>query len=265
MEEIQRQLLKQGLCGVGTWVVLFYTCVVSQPYWLQTRSSKDFENNRYWIARQIVGTIHAVLIAVVSVPALLSLHNAPDHIQIRVAPDLAMCGFDTDDVEVSRSLGFVGMVFTTFIVADLTTSLLHGTASLDYVVHHVAFMVVGCVIRGHCLVPYNASILLAMETSTPFLNFVLLFRNRNVFKPAIKVCGVIFVVFYIIFRLVFNTYGSYLLWSRRSDAFPASVPVWQVWVLLGAVLLGTLVQFAWFPMIVKFFLKEARALAKKSA
>jgi len=149
-----------------------------------------------------------------------------------------------------------GLLFTAFLLADTIISWIHDLASWDYVVHHIAFMSAGLIIRGHCMLPYNAAILLAMEASTPFLNVMLFFRNRGpAYSLLVQATGVVFVLLFVLFRLILNTYGAILLWQHRTVAMPPSVPEWQRCFLLGAVAAGSALQFIWFPAIARIFCK----------
>mmetsp|Transcript_68275 Transcript_68275/g.211238 ORF Transcript_68275/g.211238 Transcript_68275/m.211238 type:complete len:243 (+) Transcript_68275:657-1385(+) len=103
------------------------------------------------------------------------------------------------------------------------------------------------------MLPFNAAILMAMEVSTPFLNLGLLLRHRGpAFKKCVELNGLLFLAFFILFRLILNTYGAILLWYHRRS-IPPTVPKWQAWFLLVAVAAGAVVQFWWFPIIAKSF------------
>ena len=51
------------------------------------------------------------------------------------------------------AIAFAGLAFTTFTLADVVISVLHRLAGVDYIVHHVAFITAGAIIRGNCMLP----------------------------------------------------------------------------------------------------------------
>jgi len=217
---------------------------------------KAHENCKFWVARSIIGIFHATLVSCLVLPALPALFAAPEGVVFGWSENVDTCGqsmFPEVDVE-GRRVALAGLAFAAFIATDLIISGLHGMATLDHMVHHVAFLAAGLVMRGHCILPLNAAILLAMEVSTPFLNFMLLFRNRGAgFTLVVQAAGIAFVLLFVAFRLVLNTYGAVFLWQHRAVAMPAAVPDWQRWFLLAAVAAGSALQFFWFPAIAKIF------------
>jgi len=246
------------------WTLLFYALVWTERRWAGSfpDSSKSHENNRYWSARNLIGIVHAVLIAAITVPAFLALASAPDSVRFASTQHLAVCKMSDDllpeggelAIFTGEAVAFAGLAFTAFTSADIVISVAHGLATPDYVAHHVAFITAGLIIRSHCMLPYNAAILLAMEASTPFLNFMLFFRHRgSAYKSTVSVAGEAFVLLFVVFRLGINTYGAILLLLNRSTAMPPTVPQWQVWFLLLAVAAGAGVQFFWFPAIARTF------------
>merc|ERR1719210_1316855 len=86
---------------------------------------------------------------------------------------------------------------------------------------------------------------------------MLLMQNRGggMYLPLVVPCGIIFVLTYIYFRLIQNTYATVILWLRRDEAFPPTMPRWEVWLALLACTAGAAVQFFWFPAIVRKLLK----------
>jgi len=205
------------------------------------------------------GIIHAVFISVISIPAFFSLVTAPDYQRFASTDELVMCvlsdSFDPERKGFGEAVGLAGMAFTAFILADLVVSWAHGLATVAYYVHHFAFAAAGFIVRGHCMLPYNAAILMGMEVSTPFLNFAIMYRNRGVYKTAVLVSGLLFVILFVISRLLLNTYGAILLFVKREEAFPQSVPAWQEWFLIVAIFAGSAVQFFWFPNIIQSAMK----------
>lgn len=246
---------------VAFWIVLFYSLVLTQPLWMKAlpESSKAHENDKYWCARNVLGIIHAALVSGISVPAFVALAFTSNDIRFASTRHLAMCVADETLSDPSWSItmqavAMAGMVFTAFTLADVGISMLHCLATPDYILHHIAFISAGCIIRGNCVLPYNAAILLAMEVSTPSLNLLLLLRNRgDEYVGVTRFNGIVFVMLYVVFRLVINTYGLILLWVHRDIALPSSMPAWQAIFLNVAIAAGTGVQFFWFPAIAKTF------------
>merc|ERR1719272_1728519 len=61
------------------WVVIFYTASWTHKRWSSgfPASTKQHENSRYWGAWYVMGTIHAIVLSVICVPAVLAMWNAP--------------------------------------------------------------------------------------------------------------------------------------------------------------------------------------------
>merc|ERR1719203_1638223 len=113
------------------------------------------------------------------------------------------------------------------------------------------------------MLPWKGSVQLAMESSTPFLNIMLLLHNRGDRYRFLTVpCGIIFVLLYVYFRIIQNTYATAILWLRRDVAFPPGLPVWQMILALMACTAGAAMQFFWFPGIVRKLLKLLPELGK---
>eukprot|EP00418_Pyrodinium_bahamense_P065280 CAMPEP_0179095866 /NCGR_PEP_ID=MMETSP0796-20121207/44037_1 /TAXON_ID=73915 /ORGANISM="Pyrodinium bahamense, Strain pbaha01" /LENGTH=266 /DNA_ID=CAMNT_0020793563 /DNA_START=161 /DNA_END=961 /DNA_ORIENTATION=+ len=237
---------------------------MTEIWWgrLVAPSSKEHENDKYWMARNVLGIIHAVFVSVIAMPALLSLSGAPDDVRFAYSTHLETCAMDPgwyEDEGYGRDIervALAGLAFTAFTTADVALSIFHGLATWDYMWHHAAFIACGLIMRGNCMLPWKGSVQLAMEASTPFLNFMLFFVNRGkTCWPMVVIAGVIFAVSFVILRLVQNAYATVVLWLRHDIAMPPMVPWWMVWPLLLAVTAGAAVQFYWFPLIVKKILK----------
>lgn len=237
-------------------------------------STKEHENDKYWCARNLIGAIHALLIAVITVPVyfFMVLGGVPQSDWFAYSTSLDTCAPGTEfpgaleNPLLYTAIAFAGLAFTTFTLADVFISVLHRLASVDYIVHHLAFITAGAIIRGNCMLPLNAAILLGMEVSTPSLNYLLFFRHRgDAYESAVTRNGVVFVLLYVIFRLGLNTYGFVILVLNREKAMPPSVvPRWQAWFLLVAVGAGVAVQLFWFPGIARTFGKGLKGLLKRS-
>merc|ERR1719517_73132 len=95
--------------------------------------------------------------------------------------------------------------------------ILHGFASVDYIFHHVCFIIAGLIIRSSCMLPFNAAVMMAMEITTPLLNFGLLYRHRGLSICAAAVSGSFFLFFYIALRLVLNSWAAVELVRNRNE------------------------------------------------
>lgn len=270
--EGQTELIWLFLLWMAIWFLLFQILAQMSTRWLRELppSSKEHENEKYWFARNVIGIIHAVLVALICVPAAIWLAGRDSSLQFASSrhlptckPDEMMSGVEPMATFFLQTVAFAGLAFTTFTAADLFISIIHGQATADYVVHHVVFILAGLILRGNCMLPYSAAILLAMEASTPFLNLFLLLRHRGpAYQTLVKVNAFIFVTLFVVFRLVLNTYGIILLWSQPSFGVPSRVPKWEAYFLASAIVCGAIVQFLWFPGIARIFL--AKYVARSS-
>lgn len=248
------------------WLAVFYLFALRQPRTPWPKSSKEFENDKYWCARIWIGALHSIVVTIIALPSFFVFVLSPHIVQFSASHSVAWCTQENSEALDMTSLqglslkatAFAGLAFTTFTCADVIISSLHGLwGHWDYMVHHAAFIVAGIIIRSNCMLSYNASILMAMEASTPFLNYMLFFRHRGPrFESRVTICGGIFFLLFILFRLILNTYGALLLWRYRATAVPAHVQSWQVWFVLVAVSLGAGVQFFWFPRILTIFMRK---------
>jgi len=250
------------------WVALFYALSASQPWWCRSQSTKPHENDRYWCARNLLGVLHSVLIAAICVPASFAFLTGPHSLQFAASQNLEWCSVDPSDPNYAwrwtgQAVAFSGLAFTTFTFADIFISLFHGLATWDYIVHHIAFVIAGSIIRGHCILPFNAAVLMAMEASTPFLNFVVFYRHRGTaYQTRLLVSGVVFFVSFVFFRIGLNGYGTVLLWiaQSRDSAIPHRVPAWEAWFLLVAVTAGAGVQLFWLKSVTASFWSRVKVL-----
>lgn len=207
---------------------------------------------------------HAVVVSVLAVPGVCYFLFASREHRYLVSHELTWCGgnvqpetgWEIADMMVAAA----GLAFTTFTVSDLFVMLIHRLMTPDYLLHHLVFITAGCLIRGNCMMPFTSSILMAMEVSTPFLNYLQLIRNRgSAFETLLRINGILFMVSFIIFRLILNTYGAIDLLFEREYAF-REAPPWQGWFLVVAITLGMLLQFYWFKPIIDKFIEIKNSL-----
>eukprot|EP00439_Symbiodinium_sp_Y106_P063481 s394_g9.t2 len=183
------EMLQTFAICTAAWLILFYILCLSFSCWSSQvdPSTKEHENDRYWCTRDVIGIIHALVICVISLPPLyFLLIDGYTGMQFASTNHLATCkvnsDLDPDLVQWEKTMEAValaGLIFTSFTMADLIVLFLHRLATLDYVVHHIAFLAAGLIIRSNCMLPLNAAILMSMEVSTPFLNWVMIFRHRG--------------------------------------------------------------------------------------
>jgi len=200
------------------------------------------------------------IVSVMSVPAFLILTSAPHYAQFPpVEGEQPWCDIPpgsshdlSEYASLYRAVALAGMAFSTHILSDTFTSIVHGTASTQQMVHHVAFFGAGFIIRGHCLLPFSAAALMSMEISTPFLNFLMIFRNRGPrYARAVQIATYFFVGLFIVFRLLLNTYGVVLLWLHPHSNTPPSLVAWEDYFVLTAITVGALLQFVFFWQVIK--------------
>jgi hypothetical protein len=219
-----------------------------------------------------MSTINAVFVSSLSVPAAIVFLDGPDWMQFAASSHLDDCRFDAADIDLPQSfacqaVALAGVCFTTYSVADMFLSLAHGLAGVDTVIHHVVFATAGMIMRGHCMLMFNAAMLMAMEVSTPFLNYFLLVRHRGeTFAIEVIVFGSLFFLLYIVWRIGLNTYATVYLWTvhLKGSAIPAHVPQWQAWLAMMAVTAGAGVQLFWLPGICKNFMSKFDSLFKSA-
>mmetsp|Transcript_103536 Transcript_103536/g.322587 ORF Transcript_103536/g.322587 Transcript_103536/m.322587 type:complete len:379 (+) Transcript_103536:71-1207(+) len=238
------------------WILCYYGLVASMGIWIKCLgpSTNDLENNRYWTARTILYVFHSLFVACLAVPAVWILYPAANEVRFASSSHLATCELGPERSLYSEwveAVALAALAKTAFTAADAVVSVIHGLLRADYVVHHLVFMTIGLITRGHCIVPFNGALLLAMDVSTPFLMTALLLRHRGpAFRQVAGLAGAMFVALFVEFRLVLGAYGAFLLWRHRG-LIPGKVPQWQAWLLLLAVAAGTLLQFCWFPFIIR--------------
>lgn len=254
-----------GIC-TAAWLILFYLLCLSFSCWSSQvdPSTKEHENDRYWCTRDVIGIIHALVICIVSLPPLyLLLIDGNTGLQFASTNHLATCkvnaDLDPDLVQWEKTMEAValaGLIFTSFTMADLIVLFLHRLATLEYVVHHIAFLAAGLIIRSNCMLLLNAAILMSMEVSTPFLNWVMIFRHRGErYKLQVIVAGTLFFFTFLFFRIFLNVYGTILLFvdEAQGRALPPRVPTWQASIVLVAIAAGAGLQLFWLPKIWRMF------------
>lgn len=250
------------------WLCVFYGSTATYSKWSEALppSTKSHENNKYWGAWYVMGTINAVVLAVICVPATFALWNVSHSVQFGTTSNVGFCMPSENEPSYGPimqsgmlwlivAVAFAGLWFTTFICIDLIVALRYSLAQWDYIIHHAIFIFAAQSIRGYCMLPFNAAILMAMEFSTPFLNYYIYFRNRPGWsKTYVTIASNCFAGTFFTFRVLINTYGSYYLWKEFDIAFPPVVPMWQRWFLLVAFIAGAVIQWFWAYKVVQAIL-----------
>jgi len=180
-------LLASSLIWIIGWILAFYLVRWAQVLWIHKipRSLKrDYENDPNWLARSVLGIIHATFIAIISIPCFFSLVGAPDEVKFAASSHLGHCSLNPGETghewnATGQSVALAGLAFTTFTIADVILSLRYKILTKDHCLHHAAYIFVGMMVRANCMLPYNASILLSMEVSTPFLNYCMLMLKEG--------------------------------------------------------------------------------------
>lgn len=253
------------------WTGLFYFFAWTYPCWSRDlpESSKEHENNRWWSAWQASGTVHAILASAIALPAMLRLLMADDQIKFLSTDDIQWCIPNENEAEynllqqtgflnVMPQIALVGLMFTVFTTVDLFIALIHGLAGIDYIIHHVAFIAAGVMLRSNCILPFNAAILISMEISNLPLNYMCFFRHREGFNLSVKISSALFAILFFVFRIVLNTYGAVFLVWRQDESLPARVPAWQRYFLLMAIAAGAILQFWWGNKVIQALAKSYR-------
>lgn len=261
---------------VLVWICLFYLVRRLQPLWMSrwNFSFKPHENDPNWCARCAFGMLHSVLVSVISLPALVIYIPAPSQAKFGAAYHLADCALEKSQSAIydwdpaGRATALAGLAFISFTLADLIISTVHGLSKEEQWLHHGAYILAGLLIRFHCMLPFNASIMMCMEASTPFLNYCLLFRHRDPthgHRQTFNICTIIFLVAFSIFRIILNTYGAILLCLNYNRAMPPWVPLYQNVLLLVAIVVGALMQYRLVPTLYNVVLEGmTRKTSRKS-
>jgi hypothetical protein len=162
---------------------------------------------------------------------------------------------ETNLLDVMTQIAFVGLMFTVYTAVDLFVALIHGLAGIEYIIHHMAFIVAGILLRSNCMLPFNAAILISMEISNLPLNYMCFFRHREGFDQSVKISSVLFVISFFAFRILFNTYGAVFLLWHEDQATPVWVPAWQQYFLTIAIVVGAILQFWWGRKVIQSMIK----------
>jgi len=254
--------LMAGIRWFLLWITLFYLLTFIFPCLTESipSSGKKHENCSYWGSRCLTGTLHSLLVAGLTVPTLVTYMTAPTYAQFGASDHLEFCDMTGPAGhwnDAHAKVALAGMIFTTYTLADLVVSLIHNILTFDVIVHHVAYAAAGMLLRSRCMLPFVSAIMLSMEVSTPFLNYVTFFRHRDsdFTVLTVPICGVMFVVFYLIFRVGLNLYGIVLLLQAEHDgvAMPGQIPSWERIFISLALLVGSLIQLSWFSSIMQMF------------
>mmetsp|Transcript_97131 Transcript_97131/g.302944 ORF Transcript_97131/g.302944 Transcript_97131/m.302944 type:complete len:276 (-) Transcript_97131:179-1006(-) len=251
-------------------LVLFWVAVWYVGAWATHRRSGSWppskvesENSPFWGACVVMSTVNAFVCTAICVPALAQLLFAPHAAQFKHRPSYAFCsggpatGFDfTID-----AVAFCGQSFIIRLALDAVLQLIHNILTVEEALHHAVFFAAGWLIRSNCVLPLNAAFLMAMEVSTPFLNYYLFFRGRYPFRNDVNAAKTAFGVLFLVFRMILNTYGAVILvkaYLGQTAGMPRSMPCWQQVTVVVLVVAGACLQMYWGARIVQGLLRIKR-------
>ena len=218
------------------WGLLFYSCVglIAGLSLRIPKSSIASENNILNVGEILTCLIKNCVVGPGATMALL--------MQWQEAPTTYFGGHP-----VPANLG---VMFTSFEIASLMWGSLHGLHGKVMIIHHLIYICAGLLIRSNCCMQLYASMLMAQETSSIFLQAFTFLRHRCEERHwSIVLSFSLFALTFVIYRLGLATFGTaHYLWYYR-DHSPARIPMWQAHVLAMIMTLGMVLQWYWAAQI----------------
>ena len=147
-------------------------------------------------------------------------------------------------------------------VADLLLGGIHGMMDAVYLVHHGLHIVLGLVLAANCMYCFTAAVLMSQETSTLFLNYVLLIRNRARAHWSFAPAFVAFAGCFFLWRLVLNSFGTAHFLYHKGSADATGVPDWLANVTAVVLTAAAGLQWWWGWSIVQNLLRGSQPKAK---
>jgi len=263
---------------VVAWTGLWYGCswwiVKHPPSW--PPSSIEAENSPHWFACCISSTTNAVISVAVCLPAVWSLIDQPVELKFVSSSAVGMCLCPPTDpicapmvlsqgwAPTMALVALAGQSFAIRTAVDLVLQARHGMLEWDGAVHHGIFVMAGWLIRRHCMMPFNAAVLMLMELSTPFLNYYLFFRSRYPYASSVNSAKSLFCFTFFVVRILINSYGAFLFVQEYPSALPQKVPKWQQQLMLTVVVASVLLQWFWGSrLLLKYFTKRTKTVTTK--
>ena len=229
-------IVQQILTVAVAWAIVWYVCAAVAMF-LEPRlptSSKPWENQAVYVGQKLAATVKVVLIASLSNIALVTQFDDP--------LDEQFAGGSNAET--------AGILFTSFELADLVLCSAHRFIGAEDVVHHLIHIVLGFFIRANCAPCYNASILMAQETSSLFLNYYLLLRHRSPDAPSVKILFVVFAACFAVWRLGIGTVGT-VYYLRHADHLPPDFSALAARCIGGILVGASVLQWYWGVAIVR--------------
>lgn len=171
----------------------------------------------------------------------------------------------------------VGELFSAWLLYDLVAVVgaWRVLGSWETIAHHVGFMGASAVLRGLYFAPWQATVCLCMEASTPFLNLCSLKEALGLSKSSAAVVGSFgaFALNFFVFRIVLLggalaqlvlrwADGPWLEPPPDADAGLPPVPSWAP-LLLVAMLVGAFaMMLMWFRRIVLILVPGAAGVGE---
>jgi len=240
---------------MGVWFVLWYVFAGLVHVFVMPRlpeSSKPHENKTVYVSQKFVAEIKSVAVSLLA--------------NVGVFQMWGQAGVDLYAPNVYAE--FAGILFTSFEGVDLVLGSLHGFMDAVYVAHHAIHIALGLIIRGNCTLGFPAAILMSQETSSVFLNYYLMTRNR-VAHWSVGAAQKLFALAFFAWRLGLNTYGTvHFVRYYRDDLYgglySTAVVPWQMHAMAALLVAACILQWYWGAEIVKMALRPPKPLKKKS-
>ena len=183
-------------------------------------SSKGYEDATF-IGQKVHAIIKAFVLAIMSNVSMISLLFESYSVQKDGFPGFPL-------IEVA------GILFTSFEICDLLLGGFHNSITPTFVIHHLIYIFTCYTMLLDCSRPLLASALLAQETSSIFLNMMLVSRNRY---PSFRLFHRLFASTFFIWRILLST--IVIVWYFTSSYVPGSS------LLDLSLIIGVFLQSAW--------------------
>jgi len=270
--------------GTIAWIVLFlllrWTCMstcCACLRWCCCIPAAISETDVDAYAHCALGIVHAVFVYYISLPSFFILTSAPDEVKFAASHHIATCAIDESQKDLmswsyrAEAVAWAGLAYLTYEIADVFIVVVwprsHEMPGTDvaspqscctrlilHLVHHSCYIICGLMIRTNCMLPYNASIFLSMKATAPFLNIVRMLKMQGKsqqYRYITMASRQMYVLVFVAVRVVLNTYGVMYLTVNYEIAMPSWIPDWQYWLLLFAIMFGTLLQYACLPELIR--------------
>ena len=214
---------------------------------LDMKLGKSFvphENTSFYVGQKILATLKALGLSVASHVVLFDLMHASDNVRYNLLSE------NTTRIG-SDAIQRIGMLFIAFEVIDAVLGTIMGTFSLDLIAHHCVFVVMGLIVwRNQCLI-YQAAIMMTFETSSIWLNPLLLLRHRRPRKDlTVTRLRTLFGLSFCIWRLGMGTWGLYEFYTKGFWWLLTTAHPVEIWTCCAMLISGQALQYYWGVRIV---------------